>query len=259
MKQALLIVSFGTTVPKAKLDIEGVERALAEAAPQMDVHRAYTSSIIRRILSGRGEPVPSVEEALEQLAEQGYTHVYVQPTHLLPGVEYAKIKRALHCFPGRKRFEKLALGSPLLPDNRSLLELAQVIGTCYLPEEGALVLMGHGSESFANLVYPALQTVLALSGVERAYVGTVEGWPELDQVLEQLKRTEYRQVRLVPLMLVAGDHAVNDMAGEAPESWKSRLEAAGYAVSCHMDGLGSQPAIQAMYQKRLRALLETAQ
>lgn len=256
MRQALLVVSFGTTVPKAKRDIEGVEKALAALVPGMDVFQAYTSSIIRKKLAGRGEPVFSVEDALEHLADQGYTHVYLQPTHLLPGVEYAKIRRAVHRFPRRKEFEALVMGEPLLPDNSSLLELAGVIARCYVPEEGALVLMGHGSDSFANLVYPALQTVLRLTGVERTYVGTVEGWPELDEVMEQLKTTPHRQVKLVPLMLVAGDHAINDMAGDEPDSWKRRLEAAGYTVSCHLDGLGSQPEIQAMYQARLRALLE---
>lgn len=256
MKQALLAVSFGTTIPKARLDIEGVERALAASAPGMTFLNAYTSSMIRRTLAKRGEPVLSVEEALEHLAVQGCTHVYVQPTHLLPGVEYAKIKRAVHLFSRQGKFEVLALGEPLLPDHTALAELAQIIAERYLPEEGALVLMGHGTVGFANLVYPALQTVLALTGVERTYVGTVEGWPELDQVLEQLRKTEHWQVKLVPLMVVAGDHAINDMAGDAPESWKSRLEAAGYTVTCHMDGLGSQPEIQAMYQKRLRELLE---
>ena len=256
MKQALLVVSFGTTVPKAKGDIEGVEGALKALVPQMDLFRAYTSSIVRRRLSERGEPVPGVEEALERLADGGYTHVYLQPTHLLPGVEYAKIRRAVHRFPRRKDFEVLAVGDPLIPDNDALLALAGVVGRCYVPEEGALVLMGHGSGSFANLVYPALQTALDLTGVERTYVGAVEGWPELDLVMERLKTAQYRQVKLVPLMLVAGDHAVNDMAGDGPDSWKSRLKAAGYTVSCHMDGLGSQPEIQAMYQARLRSLLE---
>ena len=115
MRQALLVVSFGTTVPKAKRDIEGVEKALTALVPGMDVFRAYTSSIIRKKLAGRGEPVFSVEDALEHLADQGYTHVYLQPTHLLPGVEYAKIRRAVHRFPRRKEFEALVMGEPLPP------------------------------------------------------------------------------------------------------------------------------------------------
>ena len=255
MRQALLVVSFGTTVPKAKRDIEGVEKALTALVPGMDVFRAYTSSIIRKKLAGRGEPVFSVEDALEHLADQGYTHVYLQPTHLLPGVEYAKIRRAVHRFPRRKEFEALVMGEPLLPDNSSLLELAGVIARCYVPEEGALVLMGHGSDSFANLVYPALQTVLRLTGVERTYVGTVEGWPELDEVMEQLKTTPHRQVKLVPLMLVAGDHAINDMAGDDPDSWYSQFKQAGFSVETCLKGLGEYPGIREIFIQHIRDVL----
>lgn len=255
MRQALLVASFGTTVPRAAEDIACVERALAAAAPGMDMFRAYTSSMVRRALARRGEAVPGVEEALEQMADLGYTHVYLQPTHLIPGVEYTKIRHTVHRVSRGGRFETLALGTPLLPDHRALMELAQVISRHYLPREGALVLMGHGSESFANLVYPALQAVLEHTGVQRTYVGAVEGWPGLDELLGRLEQSGCRQVKLAPLMLVAGDHAVNDMAGQGPESWKSRLEALGYTVTCHMEGLGSQPAVQEMYQSRLRRLL----
>ena len=123
------------------------------------------------------------------------------------------------------------------------------------PEGGALVLLGHGTEHFANMVYPAMQTALRLAGGRRAYMGTVEGWPGFDEVLAQLKEDGCGQALLVPFMLVAGDHALNDMAGDGPKSWKSRLEAAGVGVRCRMRGLGTLPEVQALYGARLREIV----
>ena len=123
------------------------------------------------------------------------------------------------------------------------------------PEGGALVLLGHGTEHFANMVYPAMQTALRLAGGRRAYMGTVEGWPGFDEVLAQLKEDGCGQALLVPFMLVAGDHALNDMAGDGPKSWKSRLEAAGVGVRCRMRGLGALPEVQALYGARLREIV----
>lgn len=117
------------------------------------------------------------------------------------------------------------------------------------------MLLGHGTEHFANMVYPAMQTALRLAGGRRAYMGTVEGWPGFDEVLAQLKKDGCGQALLVPFMLVAGDHALNDMAGDGPKSWKSRLEAAGVGVRCRMRGLGALPEVQALYGARLREIV----
>ena len=241
MKQALLAVSFGTSVPRARQDIEAVERVLAAGAPERAFCRAYTSPTIRRILAERGEPVSGLPEALEALAAAGVEDVAVQPTHLLYGFEYDKLKADAAAFAGR--FARLALGRPLAADSESLRALAACMARRFgQPEGGALVLLGHGTEHFANMVYPA-------------YMGTVEGWPGFDEVLAQLKEDGCGQALLVPFMLVAGDHALNDMAGDGPKSWKSRLEAAGVGVRCRMRGLGALPEVQALYGARLREIV----
>lgn len=253
MNHALLTVSFGTSVPEAEISIRAVEQALAEAAPELDVFRAYTSPTIRRILRRRGEAIQSPEEALSALLEQGYREVILQPTHLLPGIEYDKLCREAE--PFASRFSSLSIGKPLISDAEDLQSLAQCVLDAWQPEQGALVLMGHGTEHFANMVYPALRTALKLRQAERTFVGTVEGWPSLDDVLSQLRGSGVREVLLAPFLLVAGEHARTDMAGPGPESWKSRLEAEGYIVRCHMEGLGMPPSVRALYQRHLKELI----
>ena len=254
MKKALLVVSFGTSVPRAHREIEAVEQALAAQAPDRTFFRAYTSPTIRRLLAQRGEQIFDLNSALENLAVQGYEDVAVAVTHLLYGIEYDKIKEQTAAFS--KRFSCLRLGPPLLADSGSLCALARcLLQEPLAPGEG-LVWMGHGTEHFANMVYPALQTALRLAGGRHAYVGTVEGWPSLEDVLTQLQSDGCSRVLLVPLMLVAGDHAQNDMAGSDPESWKSRLEEAGISVRCRMEGLGALASVQDLYAAHLQKLLQ---
>lgn len=253
MKQALAIVSFGTSVPAAEQDLVNVEYALASAMPEAECFRALTSPTIRKKLQSRGREVYSLEELLQKLAAQGYDRVIIQPTHLLYGIEYDKIKATVQKFA--PRFESLLLGKPLLADTEDLIALAMCMKEKHASQTEALVLMGHGTEHFANMVYPAFQTVLRLQNCPNVYVGTVEGWPGIEDVIAQLKADGVSKVNLVPMMLVAGDHAINDMAGSSPDSWKSRLEAAGIAVRCHMEGLGRLPQIQALYCSHLQELL----
>ena len=254
MKQALLAVSFGTSVPRARQDIEAVERVLAAEAPERAFCRAYTSPTIRRILAERGEPVSGLPEALEALAAAGVKDVAVQPTHLLYGFEYDKLKADAAAFAGR--FARLALGRPLAADSESLRALAACMVRRFgQPEGGALVLLGHGTEHFANMVYPAMQTALRLAGGRRAYMGTVEGWPGFDEVLAQLKEDGCGQALLVPFMLVAGDHAHNDLAGGDEDSWLSILTGRGFDVTVRMQGLGADEKVQARFVEKVgRAL-----
>ena len=254
MKQALIAVSFGSSVARAREEIGAAEAALAAAVPGYTFRRAYTSPTIRRILAARGEPVDSLPEALERLAEEGFERVLVQPTHLLYGYEYEAIREQVQAVSGR--FETLKLGRPLMADDAALRALAACVTESYPIEEGqALVLMGHGTAHFANMVYPALQTAFRLQGANRVYVGTVEGWPGFDEVLAQLQADGITRVQLAPFMLVAGDHALNDMAGEEPDSWKSRLAAAGIQARCHMQGLARLAAVRALYAARLEELM----
>ena len=173
MKQALIITSFGTSIPEARISIEAVEKALSEAAAGYTAVRAFTSPTIRRILAERGEKVPSLTEALEQLHSEGINKVVVQPTHLLYGYEYDKLKAEAEEFSDR--FEKLMVGKPLLAGSSDILRFAEEIAETHPQQkEAAVVYMGHGTEHFANAVYPALQTALNLMGRNDICIGTAE-------------------------------------------------------------------------------------
>ncbi len=251
MNQAIIMTSFGTSVPQAQEDIAAVERAMAASAPEYRCVRAFTSPTIRKKLAAQGTQVPSLTQALEQLRCEGVKQVTVQPTHLLYGFEYDQLKaQAQAVAPG---FQALHVGRPLLADTGDLLTFADGLCRTY-PVQGnsTVVFMGHGTGHFANAVYPALQTALTLKGRADLYVATVEGWPALSDWMPQLAG---RSVRLVPLMLVAGEHAKNDMAGSGPDSWKSQLEQAGCQVCCTMTGLGGLDWVQQMYCQRLREAL----
>ncbi len=254
MKQGLICVGFGTTVPVARQEIAAVEQALVAAAPGRVFARAFTSGMIRRALAARGERVDSLPEALAKLRAAGCEDVAVQPTHFLCGVEYDKLRAEALAVAGD--FTRLRVGRPLLASTGDLRALARVVEGLYPAAPGqAVVLMSHGSAHFANLVYPALQTVFGLDGRPDICVGTVEGWPTLEEVRPVLRQRKTERVRLAPLMLVAGDHVRNDMAGAEQDSWKNILARDGYAVDCTLRGLGAVEEVQALYAAHLRELL----
>lgn len=251
MKQALIMTSFGTSVPEARNSIEAVERVLQETAQEYTAVRAFTSPTIRRVLAERGETVPSLTDALEDLHRQGVQRVVVQPTHLLYGYEYDKLKAEAEKFSDQ--FELVTVGRPLLANNHDILRFAEKLAEAHPQREGtSVVCMGHGTEHFANAAYPALQTALRLSGREDILIGTVEGWPGLEDVLRQLRAP--CAVQLLPLMLVAGDHARNDMS----VAWKGALERAGHRVRCGFTGLGELAWVQDMYREKVLETLEQA-
>ena len=240
----VLCASFGSSAPEARRDIEAVEAALRAAAPGCGFVRAYTSPTVRRILAGRGEAVPSLPEALSRLA--GST-VAVQPTLLLRGREYDALRA--QALARADAFPRLLLGRPLLDAPEDVPALARAVAQAYPAQPGeSLLLLGHGTDGPAAAVYPALQAALRALSREDAFVATVAGGAAPEDLLPA--------VRLAPLLLVAGEHARKDMAGDDPASWKSRLAAAGLSVRCTLQGLGSLPGVQALYAQRLRALLE---
>ena len=254
MKTALLCVSFGTSVPAARKNITAVEDALRQELPGADFFRAFTSKTIRGILNETGESVWSTEEALEHLTDGSYDQVVIQPTHFLYGLEYESLKASVE--EAKKRFPALLLGRPLLSGTQDLQVLAQILMKEYpRKENSALVVMGHGTPHFSNVVYPAMQTVFHMMGRKDVFVGTVMGWPGIGEIRSQLKAGGYSHVRMAPLMLVAGDHALNDMAGEEKDSWKTVLVRDGFEVECILQGLGVLPGVQEMYRKCLRELL----
>lgn len=255
MKTALLCASFGTSVPAARESITAVEETLRREMPEAAFFRAFTSKTIRRILASKGEAVWSVEEALEHLTDGGYERVVIQPTHFLYGLEYERLKANVE--ETKRYFPNLLLGVPLLSGTEDLRALIRILSEEFPGQESsALVFMGHGTPYFSNVVYPAMQAVFHMMGRRDVYVGTVEGWPEIEEICRQLRTGNSTEVRIVPLMLVAGDHALNDMAGEEADSWKGILTREGYQVECVMQGLGALPRIQEMYRQHLRELLK---
>lgn len=248
MKQALVMASYGTAVPEARGGIEAVERALEEAAAGYIAVRAFTSPAVRRVLAARGERVPGLAEALERLRGEGVDRVAVQPTLLLYGCGYDRLKAAAEGFSGR--FAQVAVGKPLLADGRDVLRFAENLAGTHPRREGeAVVYMGHGTGHIANAVYPALQNALDLAGRSDIRIGTVKGRPGLEDVLRLLP--EPRGITLLPLLLTAGNHARNDMAVD----WKNRLEQAGHSVRCGFTGLGELAWVREMYRERLLEML----
>ncbi len=243
-KKALMVVSFGTTYPDARRAIENLEERLCAAFPGYDFYRAFTSRMVaRKIEREEGVYIPSPAELLEQLADAGYEEVRCQSLHVIFGQEYEKLMEQLRPFGGR--FERLLAGEPLLWDTQDYLRLTAALleEMPRLAEDEAYVFMGHGTEHPANAAYALVENCFRYHGAERVYVGTVEGFPHFDYVLARLNRREVTNVHLAPLMIVAGDHAQNDLAGEEEDSWKSRLESEGYGVEIHLTGLGELDAV----------------
>ena len=256
MKQAILVVSFGTSYWNTmEKTIGATERTIAEAFPEWEVRRAFTSSVILKKLQNRdGIHIDTVPEAIETLLAEGFDRVIVQPTHIMHGEEYEKL--CLLVKPYQNRI-MLSVGMPLLHELSDYRSLCKEL-TDWLPKpasDEAIVLMGHGSEHFANASYSQMDYMFASLG-QPIYIGTVEGYPGLEQIMDRLKsRPEIRRVLLAPFMLVAGDHAQNDMAGDK-NSWKIRLEEQGYPVHCLMQGIGECSAVRSLFVKHCRRALE---
>ena len=258
--QAILVVSFGTSFNQNRADtICAVENALAAAYPEYDVRRAFTAQIIIDKVAKRDNVIiDNVGEALERAIADGVKTLIVQPTHLMHGFEYNDLEAELAEYADS--FDAVVLAEPLLTSDDDFSRVAQAIvdGTKDHDDgKTAICFMGHGTEAESNVVYGQMQEVL--SGMEMAnyYVGTVEATPSLDDVLAAVKEGEYEKVVLEPLMVVAGDHANNDMAGDEEDSWKSAFAAEGYEVECILKGLGSFEEIQKLYIEHTQAAIDT--
>ena len=263
-KKAILVVSFGSTYEETrKKNIESTENKIRSAFPDYDVFRAFTSRmVIRRLAERDGLQVDTEKQALERLQAAGYQEVYVQPLHIVAGEEYEKVKRivAAYAHAKEKAFERIAIGRPLLyymgqeeqPDD--YLAVIEAINSQLVKPDSseAIVFMGHGGVHPANAAYAVLQMKLEQAGFGHSYVYTVEGFPSFESVLEKLQKQQVRKVKLMPFMLVAGDHANNDMAGDEPDSAKSQLLAAGFEVEAQLAGLGENAAIQELYVQHLK-------
>ncbi|WII35985.1 sirohydrochlorin cobaltochelatase [Paenibacillus thiaminolyticus] len=253
--QAILVVSFGTSYPETRAKtIEACENKIREMFPDYDVFRAFTSNKIRKKLAVRdGLYIDTPAQALEKLKAAGYAKVIIQSLHLINGEEFEKI--VSQALPYREQFEQLLISKPLLDSYEDYGKAIQAVKAQAprLAADEALVLMGHGSEHHAFSAYACLDHMLA---GEPIYLGTVEGYPPLERVIEQLKAAKVRKVHLMPFMLVAGDHAINDMASDEEDSWKSQLTQQGFEAIAYLQGLGENSLIQAQFIEHIRMAME---
>ncbi len=246
-KKAVLVVSFGTSYNDSReKTIGAVEKKVAEAFPDYDQKRAFTSQIIiDKVAKRDGEKIDNVTEAMQKLVDEGYGTVVVQPTHVMNGEEYDEMRELIA--PFEKNFVSIKYGQPLLTSSDDYATVIEAIAkeTPQLQDKTcAVVFMGHGTEHFANATYSALDYRFKALGYNNAFVGTVEGYPDLDKIKADLANFKPKKVVLIPLMIVAGDHANNDMAGDEEDSWKTQLKKEGYEVECVIKGLGEYSGIQ---------------
>lgn len=247
-KKALAVISFGTTDPAARTAITKIESYLSASHLEYDFFRAFTSkTVIRKIAETENICILTPSDLLEQLALQGYRDVICQSIHMIPGHEYDKLCAQIHSFA--HRFDTLQIGTPLLYQEADYTACCNLLLKHILPldREEAFVFMGHGTDHFANAAYSQMENMFRYLGGERIYVGTVEGFPGISYIIQRLSEKKVRKVTLAPLMIVAGEHAKNDMAGMSSESWKSILEQHGYSVEVQMKGLGEYPEIAALF------------
>ena len=256
---AILVVSFGTSYNETRdATIGATEQAIQAAFPQYEVRRAFTSQIIIDKLAERdGLEIDNVTQALDRAAADGIKNLIVQPTHLMNGYEYTDLKEELVTY--EDTFDQIVIGEPLLTSDEDFEAVISAITTdtaSYDDGQTAIVFMGHGTEADSNAVYAKLQEMITADGFDNYYIGTVEATPSLDDIVAALEGKDYTRVVLEPLMVVAGDHANNDMAGDEDDSWKSILTAKGYEVECILEGLGQKPAVQAVYVDHVKAAVD---
>ena len=276
----LLVVSFGTSYNDSRVnDIKSIEDALQEAYPDWSVRRAFTAQIIINHIQARdGEKIDNMTQALERAVANGVKNLVVQPTHLMHGAEYDEMCAAIDEY--RDQFESVSIAEPLLGEvgsdatviNADKEAVAKAITAAAVEASGfdsleaakeagaAFVLLGHGTAHVARVSYSQMSTQMQQLGYENVFIGTVEGEPEetaCESVIEEVRAAGYTTVILRPLMVVAGDHANNDMAGSDDDSWKPMFEDAGLTVDCQIAGLGGIADIQALYIAHTQAAIDS--
>ena len=277
----ILVVSFGTSFNDSRAeDIGGVEKALQAAYPDWSVRRAFTAQIIINHVQARDdEKIDNMDQALQRAVDNGVKNLVVQPTHLMHGAEYDELTEAVESY--KDKFESVKIAEPLLGEvgtdetavNEDKAEVAEAITSEAVKTAGfdsldaakedgtAFVFMGHGTSHTAKISYSQMQAQMNDLGYDNVFIGTVEGEPEdtaCEAVIEKLKNAGYKKVILRPLMVVAGDHANNDMAGDDDDSWKSQFEASGAfdSIDTQIAGLGGIDAIQQIYVAHTQAAID---
>jgi len=260
--KAILVVSFGTTYGETrKVTIEAVENKIRITFPDYEVRSAFTSRIIIQKLAQRdGVYVDSEKQALDRLKAEGYTEVIVQPLHMEAGDEYNKVSCEVERYAHSKVFTKISLGRPVLyytgqeekPDDYTIAIKAIQTQLPKLGKYDAVAMMGHGGVNPSNAAYAALQMKMQDAGLKNVFIFTVEGYPTVENVIEKCKEHKIKNVLLMPLMVVAGDHANNDMASDDKDSFKSKFLQAGFKVDTYLHGLGENAGMQEIYVQHIK-------
>lgn len=256
----LMVVSFGTSYNDSRrMTIGAIEDAIEKAFPDYSVRRGFTSQIIIDHVKSRDKiAIDNVGEALERASENGVKNLVIQPTHLMNGLEYNDLVNEVAEYSDA--FERVAIGEPLLTSDDDFKAVIQAITEAtkeYDDGETAICFMGHGTEAESNQVYAKMQEMLTEAGYENYYIGTVEATPSVEDVLAAVQKGQYKNVVLEPLMIVAGDHANNDMAGDEEGSWKTTFEGAGYEVTTLVRGLGEMEGIQQLFVEHAQKAVDS--
>lgn len=259
-KPVILVVSFGTSYNDSReITIGAIENAIADNFGDYEVRRAFTSQIIIDKLKERdGLEIDNVTEAFERLIADGVKDLVVQPTHLMHGYEYDDLVNEMMTYVDQ--FDSVKLGEPLLNSDEDMEHVISAITKAteeFSNDDTAVIFMGHGTEHESNEVYANLQAAITADGYDNYIIGTVEATPSLDDVIAAAQEGGYSKVVLQPLMVVAGDHANNDMAGDEEDSWKTAFEEAGFEVECIIRGLGEFEDIQAIYVQHVQDAIDS--
>ena len=250
--KAILVASFGTSHEETRQkNIVELEKEIERNFPQYKIYTAYTSDMVRKILSKKGVEVQDAKTAFANMKSDGITQVMLQPTHLLYGDEFDKL--CYMAIESEYMFKSLKISTPLLSDIGDIKNVLNILKSENEISEGeALVLMGHGTEHFCNTVYAAMDYTAKAEGMHNVFVGTVEAYPLLQNVVSAVKKAGFTKALITPLMLVAGDHAVNDMASDDEGSWKTVFKKNGIEPRCKIAGLGQYSNIRKIYINHLK-------
>ncbi len=260
VKKGILLVAFGSSIPEAQVSFKNIDKKAKAAFPDLEIRWAYTSDIIRKIMNENGANLLSPASALATMADDGFTDVAVQSLHSIPGEEYSKLLQIAQAFEGMPDgIKRISVGKPLLSSTDDIQAVADIL-LSNIPKsrkkDEAVLFMGHGTHHPGNVYYAALQHVFSLKD-SNVLVATVEGWPELDDVLPQLKARNIKKAYLMPFMSVAGDHARNDMAGDEADSWKSVLNTNGVDTVCILKGTAEFEGVLDVWMAHLKSALRS--
>ena len=257
--KAIMVVSFGTSYEASrKATIEKIEQDIRNAFQDHRIYRAWTSKFIISILKKRDNyTVPTIKEALEQMITDGIREVVVQPTHILDGIENNIMKEEVLSY--KESFDKIAFGTPLLADSKDESQAINAVTTEFsdLKETEALVFMGHGTTHQVNTVYAGLDQKFKESAHANVFIGTIEADPTIHNLVKEVTSFQPSKIYVTPFMIVAGDHANNDMAGDSPDSWVCQFENAGFEVCPIIKGLGEYPGIRRMYVEHAQKAIDS--